>query len=120
MPQGNRPAKIASAVVPNAYHNPRYRNDSSNPRTITVAVRRSVVQTLSARSMLAYHQKLAARRFEHIFEIFEIGSLHAVGPGRLVVDGGRRGDSISDRRHEGLQFTNFSSAKFQRPDINAA
>jgi len=103
MPQGNSQAKIASAVVPNPYHNPRYPNDSSNPRTITVAVRRSAVQTLSARGMLAYHQELAARRFEHIFEIAEIGSLHAADPGRLVVDGGRRGDPIGDRQIDAVR-----------------
>ncbi len=91
MPLGNR-------EVANPFRNPAFPESSSNPRQTIVAVRQSAVEMLTGRGRLAENQALAARRFEHLYEVVELGGLQAADPGRLVVDTDRRGDPISDRR----------------------
>ncbi|MER9567110.1 hypothetical protein [Mesorhizobium sp. M0571] len=92
--------KLRPTVVPNPFYSRAHREDASNPRTIPAAVnvRESAITTLAARGALDAAQIKAAERFRALWEAMAGKALSSIDPARVVVDGGKMPDGISQRQ----------------------
>ncbi|PAQ01118.1 MAG: hypothetical protein E5Y88_16080 [Mesorhizobium sp.] len=93
-------ARLRPAPVPNPFYSPAHREDASNPRTIAAAVnvRESAITTLAVRGALDAAQVAAAERFRALWEAMGGAGVSSIDPGRIVVDGGKVPDGISQRQ----------------------
>ncbi|RWQ44923.1 hypothetical protein [Mesorhizobium sp.] len=92
--------KLRPATVPNPFFSRAHPADASNPRTIPAAVnvRESAIVMLASRGALDAAQVAAANRFRALWEAMGGAGASGIDPGRLVVDGGKMPDGISQRQ----------------------
>ncbi|MER9222995.1 hypothetical protein NKI48_29700 [Mesorhizobium sp. M0644] len=93
-------ARLRAVSVPNPFYSRAHPADGSNPRTIPaiVNVRESAVTTLAARGQLDAAQVAAADRFRALWEALAGRGLSSIDPARVVVDGGKMPDGMSQRQ----------------------
>ncbi|WP_353682806.1 hypothetical protein [Mesorhizobium sp.] len=93
-------ARLRLTVVDNPFFGRAHPADESNPRTIPAAinVRESAITMLASRGALAAAQIKAAERFRALREAMGGKGASLIDPGRLVVDGGKMPDGMSQRQ----------------------
>lgn len=93
-------AQLRPTTVDNPYFAREHPISVSDPRTIPVAVnvRESAIVMLASRGALDAAQVAAANRFRALWEALGCKGASGIDPGRLVVDGGKMPDGISQRQ----------------------
>ncbi|GLS35373.1 hypothetical protein GCM10010869_09610 [Mesorhizobium tianshanense] len=93
-------ARLRPTVVDNPFFARGHPISASNPRTIPAAVnvRESAVVMLASRGTLDAAQIKAAERFRALWEVLDGKGASGIDPARIVVDGGKMPDGISQRQ----------------------
>ncbi|TJW40943.1 MAG: hypothetical protein E5W83_27170, partial [Mesorhizobium sp.] len=92
--------KLRPVTIDNPYFACGHPTSASNPEKIPAAVnvRESAITTLAVRGVLDAAQIKAATRFRALWEALGGKGASGFDPGRIVVDGGKMPDGISQRQ----------------------